>query len=87
MQHDGFLNKELIPASEIPKEQRPINQHWSWDRILRSPYIKQADLLQGFYFFEDDFSKDLYGNYGYMGSFFTKHPLTKIMDLDEGLKE
>lgn len=36
---------------------------------------------------EDDFSKDLYGNYGYMGSFFTKHPLTKIMDLDEGLKE
>jgi maltose phosphorylase len=58
MQHDGFLNKELIPASEIPKEQRPINQHWSWDRILRSPYIKQADLLQGFYFFEDDFSKE-----------------------------
>ena len=36
---------------------------------------------------EDDFSKDLYGNYGYMGSFFAKHPLTKIMDLDEGLKE
>ena len=58
MQHDGFLNKELIPASEIPKEQRPINQYWSWDRILRSPYIKQADLLQGFYFFEDDFSKE-----------------------------
>jgi maltose phosphorylase len=25
---------------------------------LRSPYIKQADVLQGFYFFEDDFSKD-----------------------------
>src|SRR6056300_325225 len=58
MQHDGFLNKELNPASEIAKEQRPINQHWSWDRILRSPYIKQADLLQGFYFFEDDFSKE-----------------------------
>ena len=57
LQHDGFLNKELIPANEIPKEQRPINQNWSWDRILRSPYIKQADLLQGFYFFENDFSK------------------------------
>jgi len=42
----------------IPNEQRPINQHWSWDRILRSPYIKQADVLQGFYFFEDDFSKE-----------------------------
>lgn len=58
LQQDGFLNKELIPADQIPKDQRPINQHWSWDRILRSPYIKQADLLQGFYFFEDDFSTD-----------------------------
>ena len=44
--------------SFIPENQRPINQHWSWDRILRSPYIKQADVLQGFYFFENDFSKD-----------------------------
>jgi maltose phosphorylase len=25
---------------------------------LRSPYIKQADVLQGFYFFEDHFTKD-----------------------------
>lgn len=58
LQHDGFLNKELIPADEIPEDQRPINQNWSWDRILRSPYIKQADLLQGFYFFEEDFSKE-----------------------------
>jgi len=58
LQHDGFLNKELIPADQIPQDQRPINQNWSWDRILRSPYIKQADLLQGFYFFEDDFSKE-----------------------------
>ncbi|HSP83962.1 MAG TPA: glycosyl hydrolase family 65 protein, partial [Gillisia sp.] len=30
----------------------------SWDRILRSCYIKQADVLQGFYFFEDKFSKE-----------------------------
>lgn len=63
IQHDGFLNKKLIPASEIPQEQRPINQHWSWDRILRSPYIKQADLLQGFYFFEDHFSLDQHKNH------------------------
>ena len=34
IQHDGFLNKELIPASQIPVDQRPINQNWSWDRIL-----------------------------------------------------
>src|SRR5690606_39155950 len=35
-----------------------INQHWSWDRILRTPFIKQADVLQGFYFFEDHFTKE-----------------------------
>ena len=56
LQQDGFLDKELITVSELDKSQRPINQKWSWDRILRSPYIKQADVLQGFYFFEDDFT-------------------------------
>ncbi len=58
LQQEGFLDKDLKETSLIPAEERPINQHWSWDRILRSPYIKQADVLQGFYFFEDDFSKD-----------------------------
>jgi maltose phosphorylase len=58
LQQDGFLDKELIPVSQLSKEQRPINQKWSWDRILRSPYIKQADVLQCFYFFEDHFSKE-----------------------------
>jgi len=57
LQQDGFLDKEIIPASMLPVEQRPINQHWSWDRILRSCYIKQADTLQGMYFFENHFDK------------------------------
>jgi len=58
LQQDGFLDKDLTPVSELPKEERPINQKWSWDRILRSAYIKQADTLQAFYYFEDQFSKD-----------------------------
>ncbi len=58
LQQDGFLDKELIKVHDLDKSQRPINQKWSWDRILRSPYIKQADTLQGFYFFEDHFSKE-----------------------------
>ena len=58
LQQDGFLDKELITVSDLDKSQRPINQKWSWDRILRSPYIKQADTLQGFYFFEDHFSTE-----------------------------
>ena len=58
LQQDGFLDKDLKPVSAIPAGERPLNQHWSWDRILRSPYIKQADTLQGFYFFEDHFTKE-----------------------------
>ncbi len=57
LQQDGFLDKDLVKVSDLDPSQRPINQKWSWDRILRSPYIKQADVLQGFYFFEDHFSK------------------------------
>lgn len=56
LQQDGFLDKELLTVNQLRKEDRPINQKWSWDRILRSCFIKQADVLQGIYLFEDDFS-------------------------------
>ena len=55
LQQDGFLDKDLMPVDDIPDGQRPINQNWSWDRILRSCFIKQADTLQGIYLFEDEF--------------------------------
>ena len=58
LQQDGFLDKDLKKATEIPVSERPINQHWSWDRILRSPYIKQADTLQSMFLFEDNFDKE-----------------------------
>ncbi|TNE27676.1 MAG: glycoside hydrolase family 65 protein [Bacteroidetes bacterium] len=57
LQQDGFLDKDLRPASSLTVEERPINQHWSWDRILRSCFIKQADVLQGLYFFEHQYDK------------------------------
>ncbi len=56
LQQDGFLDKEIIPVAKLDKINRPINQKWSWDRILRSCYIKQADVLQGFYLFEENFN-------------------------------
>ena len=58
LQQDGFLDKSLTPANDIPENQRPVMQHWSWDRILRSSLIKQADVVQGLYFFEDHFDKE-----------------------------
>jgi len=53
LQQDGYLDKEQILVKDLPAADRPLNQKWSWDRILRSCYIKQADVLQGIYFFED----------------------------------
>jgi maltose phosphorylase len=70
LQQDGFLDKELVRVADLDRSQRPINQKWSWDRILRSPYIKQADVLQCFYFFEDHFSKEqLKNNFEFYESF------------------
>jgi len=70
LQQDGFLDKELTTVDQLNPKDRPINQNWSWDRILRSPFIKQADTLQGFYFFEEDFSiEELERHYDFYSSF------------------
>ncbi|MEA3462264.1 MAG: glycosyl hydrolase family 65 protein, partial [Bacteroidota bacterium] len=55
LQQDGFMDKEQLMAADLDPAERPINQHWSWDRILRSCFIKQADVLQGIFVFEDEF--------------------------------
>ena len=55
LQQDGFLDKPLTLAADIPESQRPIFQHWTWDRILRSSPLRQADVLLGLYFFEENF--------------------------------
>jgi len=56
LQQDNFLDKDQTIIAELDKRHLPLNQNWSWDRILRSVYIKQADVLQGLFFFEDHFS-------------------------------
>jgi maltose phosphorylase len=58
LQQDGYLDKEQILVKDLPATDRPLNQKWSWDRILRSCFIKQADVLQGIYFFEDRYDID-----------------------------
>lgn len=55
LQQDGYLDKEQVLVKDLPATDRPLNQKWSWDRILRSCFIKQADVLQGIYFFEEDY--------------------------------
>ena len=58
VQHDDFLDKEFIKVKDLPKCNLPLNQNWSWDKILRSCFIKQADVLQGIYYFSDKFTFD-----------------------------
>lgn len=56
-QQDGFLDKPLEPVSRLSPDIRPLRQHWSWDRILRSAYVQRADVLQGLFLFADHFEE------------------------------
>lgn len=58
VQQDTFLDKELLTANDLDPSERPINQHWSWDKILRSCFIKQADVLQGIYYLNDKYTME-----------------------------
>jgi len=58
LQQEGYLDKLDQTVDNIRPEDRPINQHWSWDRILRSCFIKQADVLQGLYFFSEEYDTE-----------------------------
>lgn len=57
-QQDQYMDKEQMLVKDIPPEELPLNKHWSWDRILRSCFIKQADVIQLFYFFPDKYDVD-----------------------------
>ena len=58
VQHDTFLDKDLQNVDTLTPKDRPINQNWSWDKILRSCFIKQADVLQAMYFLNHQFTKE-----------------------------
>lgn len=55
LQQEGYMDKEQILVKDLDPVNLPLNQKWSWDRILRSCFIKQADVLQGLFFFEHEF--------------------------------
>jgi len=57
-QQDGYIDKELSSVDDLSPEERPINQNWSWDKILRSCFIKQADVLQSIYNFPFDYDAE-----------------------------
>lgn len=56
VQHHTFLDKDLMVKDQLSAEELPLSQHWSWDHILRSCFIKQADVLHGLYYFGDQYT-------------------------------
>ena len=56
IQFDDFFKKEQVTVPDIPYDQLPVVQHWSWDRINRVNLIKQADVILGLYLLSDHFS-------------------------------
>ncbi len=58
LQHEGFADKELRSADTLAPGDRPLLRNWTWDRILRSCFIQQPDVLLGFYLFEEHFSEE-----------------------------
>lgn len=59
LQQDGYLDKEQILVKDLDPSHLPLNHKWSWDKILRSCFIKQADVLQGLFYFESSYSEDV----------------------------
>lgn len=57
-QNDLYMDKAQVLVKDLPREELPLNKHWSWDRILRSCFIKQADVIQGLYFLPERFPLD-----------------------------
>ncbi|HBL37256.1 MAG TPA: family 65 glycosyl hydrolase, partial [Firmicutes bacterium] len=57
-QQDLYLDKEQVLVRDLSPSELPLNKHWSWDRILRSCLIKQADVIQGLYFLPEKFDLD-----------------------------
>ncbi|MFR6378183.1 MAG: hypothetical protein ACLUN5_17755 [Oscillospiraceae bacterium] len=52
--------KTPLPASALSPEDRPLNQKWSWDRILRSCFTSGLGrtCFQGLYFLEHLYDKE-----------------------------
>lgn len=65
-QHEGFFKLPHIDVDEIPIEEFPLYNHWSYDRIYRNDMIKQPDVLMFMLLFNSHFSEEqLRANYEY----------------------
>ncbi len=56
-QHDGYFDLPHVDLKTIPDDQIPIAKHWPYIKIFRYNVIKQPDVLNLFYFFNQDYNE------------------------------
>jgi len=65
-QHDGYFRIPHIDVQAIPREDFPLYDHWSYDRIYRTDMLKQPAVLMAMYLYLDDFTpEEKAANYAY----------------------
>lgn len=57
-QHEGFFDLPHIEIQNIPIEEFPLYNHWSYDRIFRNDMIKQPDVLMFLFLYNQSFSPE-----------------------------
>lgn len=65
-QHEGYFKLPHVDVDQIPVEDFPLYNHWSYDRIYRNDMIKQPDVLMLMLLFNSSFTTEqLKSNYEY----------------------
>lgn len=57
-QHEGFFDLPHFSVRNIPNDQFPLYDHWSYDRIYRNDIIKQPDVLMFMFLYSQMFRKE-----------------------------
>lgn len=58
VQQDGYLEKKRELVADIGAADRPLYLKRSWDYVLRSNFVQQADVLLAFYLLPDEFDNE-----------------------------
>jgi maltose phosphorylase len=56
-QHEGFFSLPHLNVHAIPREEFPLYEHWSYDRIYRTDMIKQPDVLMTMFLYPGDYDR------------------------------
>ncbi len=65
-QNEGFFSLPHIDVDTIPREEFPLYEHWSYDRIYRTDMIKQPDVLMAMFLHPSDYPPEVkHANYAY----------------------